>query len=67
MTATSQPEPERTTLTYCVAGLKPREELLVKSYIRLLDRTTLHQWLYQPPAGGVRVDLLIAAPGAKNG
>lgn len=54
---------ERTTLTFCVEGLEPREELLVKALIRLLDHLTHQQWRYQPPDGKAHIHLLLAAPG----
>lgn len=56
--------PERDTLTFCVAGLAIREELLVKAFVRLLDCVTLQKWQYQPPSHNARVDLLLAAPGS---
>lgn len=57
---------ERTGLTFCVEGLQPREELLVKSLIRLLDHLTHQQWRYQPPDGKEHIDLLLAAPGTSE-
>ena len=54
---------ERSVLTFCVEGLEPREELLFKSYVRLLDRVTDQQWTYHRPSPNERVDLLVAAEG----
>jgi hypothetical protein len=56
---------ERSTLTFCVEGLTPREELLFKAFVRLLDHQTYQQWLYHPPAANVRVDLLVVAQGCE--
>ena len=53
-------------LTFCVEGLQPREELLVKSLIRLLDHLTHQQWRYQPPGGRTHIHLLLAAPGTSD-
>ncbi len=53
-------------LTFCVEGLQPREELLVKSLIRLLDHLTHQQWRYQPPDGKAHIHLLLAAPGTSD-
>ena len=53
----------RATLTFCVEGFQAREELLVKSFIRLIDHLTKQQWVYQPLGGQARIDLLLAAPG----
>ena len=53
-------------LTFCVEGLQPREELLVKSLIRLLDHLTHQQWRYQPPDGKTHIHLLLAAPGTSG-
>ncbi|TAG36188.1 MAG: hypothetical protein EAZ34_01780 [Polaromonas sp.] len=47
-------------------GLQPREELLVKSFIRLLDHLTHQQWRYQPPDGKTHIHLLLAAPGTSE-
>ena len=57
---------ERAVLTFCVEGLQPREELLVKSLIRLLDHLTHQQWRYQPPDGRAHIHLLLAAPGTSE-
>ena len=54
---------KRATLTFCVEGLQARQELLVKSFIRLIDHLTTQQWGYQPLGGQAPVDLLLAAPG----
>lgn len=52
---------ERSILTFCVEGLPAREELLFKSFVRLLDHLTHQQWRYHPPATDTRVDLLVVA------
>lgn len=66
MNALHPPELERPTLTYCLAGLQPRAELLTKSYMRLLGHLTLHKWVYQPVEAAAQVGLLLATPDAKN-
>ena len=58
------PAAKRATLTFSVEGLQAREELLIKSFIRLIDHLTKQQWVYQPPGGLAPIDLLLAAPGA---
>lgn len=54
---------ERSTLTFCAASLHPRDELLFKAFVRLLDHLTHHHWRYQAPADGVTIDLLVIADG----
>lgn len=54
---------ERSTLTFSVEGLQTREELLFKSFVRLLDHLTDQQWTYHPPAQNAHVDLLVVADG----
>lgn len=54
---------ERSTLTFCVEGLPAREELLFKSFVRLLDHLTHQQWSYQPATANQRIDLLVVADG----
>ena len=56
---------ERLTLTFCVEGLPAREELLFKSFVRLLDHLTQQHWSYQPPAAHQRIDLLVVADGVQ--
>jgi hypothetical protein len=54
---------ERSTLTFSLEGLQPREELLFKAFVRLLDHLTFQQWRYQPASSNIRVDLLVVAEG----
>ena len=56
---------ERMTLTFCVEGFSAREELLFKSFVRLLDQSTHQRWSYQPPAAHLRIDLLVVADGVE--
>lgn len=56
---------ERSTLTFCVEGLAAREELLFKSFVRLLDHMTHQQWSYQPADANQRIDLLVIADGVQ--
>lgn len=56
---------ERATLTFCVEGLGAREELLFKSFVRLLDHLTHQRWSYQPAAAKQRIDLLVVADGVE--
>lgn len=39
---------ERLTFSYGLEGLPAREELLLKSIIRLLDYRLKHGWVYEP-------------------
>ena len=52
---------ERPTLTFGVEGLGLREELLFKSFVRLLDHLTHQHWTYQPAAANQQIDLLVVA------
>lgn len=45
--------PSRAQLSYAIEGLVAREELLLKSLVRLLDNRTQHQWVYHPAAPDV--------------
>ena len=54
---------ERTRLTYSLDGFSPREEVLFKSLVRLLDHITIHKWVYQPASPDYRIDLLVVADG----
>ena len=54
---------ERTRLTFSVEGFSPREEVLFKSLVRVLDHITIHKWIYQPASAEYRVDLLVVAEG----
>ncbi len=51
----------RPTFTFSVEGLAAREELLFKSYVRLLDYLTEHRWQYHEPSALHRVDLLVTS------
>ena len=67
MAQADQPARERAILKFSVEGLPAREELLFKSYMRLLGHATLHAWLYSAHPRNVRinvrVDLRIVAEG----
>ena len=39
---------EREVMSFSVEGLSAREELLLKSFVRLLSHCTIHTWLYIP-------------------
>ena len=54
---------ERTRLTFSLEGFSPREEVLFKSLVRLLDHITNQKWIYQPASAHYRVDLLVVAEG----
>ena len=54
---------ERTRLTFSLEGFSPREEVLFKSLVRLLDHITIHKWIYQPASPDYRIDLLVVADG----
>lgn len=51
----------RRSLSFSIDGLPPRDEILFKSLVRLLDHLTFQKWVYRPPSGDYRVDLLVAA------
>lgn len=59
MTDASTAASRRPSLGLSVEGLAPREELLLKSLVRLLDHRTQHQWTFHAE----RCDLLIAGDG----
>jgi hypothetical protein len=46
-------DPHRVQLKFGTEGLPAREELLLKSLIRILDYRTLQQWTYQPESADV--------------
>lgn len=54
---------ERPILTFCAVGLSPREDLLLKAFVRLLDHLTHQKWSCLPPEANVRFDLLVVADG----
>ena len=54
---------ERTRLTFSLEGFSPREEVLFKSLVRLLDHITIHKWIYQSASPDYRIDLLVVADG----
>ena len=59
----SQPvqDRERTTLSFCVQNLASRDELLLKSIVRLLSHRSRHTWLYVPHVtGNPAADLVIS-------
>jgi hypothetical protein len=49
----------RAQLRFGILGLPAREEMLFKSFVRLLDNRSLHQWHYLPQMA----DLWVVAPG----
>ncbi len=51
--------PTRAQLRFGIIGLPAREEMLFKSFVRLLDNRSLHQWHYLPQMA----DLWVVAPG----
>ena len=48
MSLAYEPANERVQFSFAVEGLSDREELLLKSIIRLLDHRTKHAWVYDP-------------------
>ena len=52
---------ERTALSFSLEGLSSREEVLFKSFVRLLDHVTTQKWTYRPASTDYRVDLLVVA------
>lgn len=59
MTEVSAPALRRPDLGLSVAGLPPRDELLLKSLVRLLDHRTHHHWSFN----AARCDLRIVGEG----
>ncbi len=47
--------PQVPILTFSVEGLSAREELLVKTFVRLLKLRTLHEWHYQAQPADLRM------------
>lgn len=54
---------ERTKLSFSLEGLNSREEVLFKSFVRLLDHVNDQKWIYRPALSDYRTDLLIVAEG----
>ncbi len=52
---------ERTKLSFSLEGMSSREEVLFKSFVRLLDHVTNQKWIYRPATADFRVDLLVVA------
>lgn len=50
-------EPERIALSFSIDGLSAREELLFKSFVRILSHRTHHTWLYSPIHDGREASL----------
>ncbi len=57
-----QPCAPRSVLTYSVDGLSGREELLLKSFVRMLNHNTEQIWSYSPHSA----DLLVQAKGSSS-
>lgn len=57
MTTAAQPAPkgQRALLSFSVEGLPPREELLFKSLVRLLDHRTHQHWAWKAGEADLRV------------
>lgn len=51
----------RRALSYSLEGMAPRDEMLFKSLVRLLDHLTVQKWIYRPPSADHRADLLVVA------
>ncbi len=49
------PQIGRAVMTFSVEGLAAREELLVKSFVRLLKHRTIHDWFYQAQPADLRM------------
>lgn len=59
MSQANQPVRERAVLSFSVEGLTAREELLFKSYVRLLDHRSVHGWLYSAQPMHLRADFKV--------
>lgn len=53
--------PARQELSYSLEGMDPRDQILFKSLVRLLDHLTAQKWTYRPASADYRVDLLVVA------
>lgn len=53
----------RATTSFCVLGMPPREEMLLKSFVRLLDHIVHHQWLYYSAADAPRAEVVVVLHG----
>jgi hypothetical protein len=53
------PTPEREVLSFSVEGLSVREELLLKSFVRLLSHRTRHIWLYRAQPTDIQTDFKV--------
>ena len=51
----------RANFGFSIEGLAPRDELLFKSLVRLLNHRTLHGWFYTPERGTAPVDLRVVS------
>lgn len=51
----------RPNFGFSVEGLTPREELLFKSLLRLLNHRTLHGWIYTPERSTEQLDLRVVS------
>lgn len=51
----------RANFGFSIEGLAPRDELLFKSLVRLLNHRTLHGWFYTPEQGTKPVDLRVVS------
>ena len=61
--------PERATLMFSIEGVSPRDELLFKSFVRLLSHRTSQSWCYEPQSAiassdaNSKIDLRVVAEG----
>ncbi len=56
-----EPKSGRMQFSFAIAGLTDREELLLKSLVRLIDHRTHHQWMYTEQTA----DVWLVAQGSK--
>lgn len=63
MTAFASTQLNRATVSFCALGMPPREEMLVKAFVRLLDHIVHHQWLCLSAADAPRADVVVVLQG----
>ncbi|WP_296909180.1 hypothetical protein [Polaromonas sp.] len=53
----------RATVSFCIQGMPSREQMVFKSFVRLLDHCVNHQWLYYPENDAQRTDIVVIQHG----
>ena len=58
---------EKILLLFSIEGITPRDELLLKSLVRILNHRTEHTWQYTAECSDEQVDLRVIGDGSLNG